>query len=94
MFVDIPGHFGVSAVCKEMCNFPWLHKVVQCKKMGELRILFILKMLVQTHSFPFDSIILLKNLARTSASLALAKNVNKEQKELYNLAVTHLHAFS
>ena len=69
---------------------------MQRKKMGELRILFVLKTLVQNHSFAFDSTILVKNLARhwTSASLALTKNVSEEKKELYDLAVTHLHAFS
>lgn len=35
MFVYIPTHFGVSAVCREMHNFPWLQKVMQCKKPGQ-----------------------------------------------------------
>lgn len=54
--------------------------------MGELWILFVLKTLVQTHSFAFDSAILVKNLARhwTCAFLALKKNINKDKKELYN----------
>lgn len=69
---------------------------MQCKKMRELWILFVLKTLVQTHSFAFDSTILVRNLARhwTSASSSLMKNVNKEKKELCSLAVMHLQALS
>lgn len=68
---------------------------MQCE-MNELWILIVLETLVQVHSFAFDATSLIENLARcwTSVSLALTKNVNEEKKELYNVAVTHLHAFS
>lgn len=56
---------------------------------------FVSKTLVQAHNLAFDSMVLVNNSSRhwISAFLALTKNVNKEKKELYNLAVMHLHVF-
>lgn len=95
-FVYIVTHFGVSALCREMHNFCLLQEVMQCEKMNELWILIVLETLAQVHNFAFDATGLIENLAKcwTSASLALTKNVNEGKKELYNLAVTHLHSFS
>lgn len=76
-------------------SFSLASKVTQCKKMGELWILFVLKTLVQMHSFAFYSAVLITNLARcwTSISLALMKNVNEEEKKLNSLATMHLRSF-
>lgn len=94
-FVYILTHFGVAALHREVHNFCLLQEVMQCEKMNELWILIVIETLVQVHSFAFDTTSLVENLAGclTSASLALTKNVNEEKKELYNLAVTHLHPF-
>lgn len=53
---------------------------------------FVSKIFVQTHNLAFDSTVNNPSRHWTSASLALTKNVHKEKKELYNLAVMHFCA--
>lgn len=63
-FVYIFTHFGDSALCRVVHNFCLLQEVMQREKMNELRILIVLKTLVQVHSFAFDGTSLVENLAR------------------------------